>query len=418
MKFDTVIIGGGLSGLTAGIELARAGRKTAIVSAGQSALHFSSGSMELLGYDESHNPVENPLDAIRTLPQEHPYSLMGYDNVVSLIGRVAPLMAECGIAVKGSADRNHWRITPVGQMKPAWLSIEDYLVLDSPHEFPWKKVALVNIDGFLDFFPRFLLTAFDRLGVECVTASVTVPQIQHQRESTTEMRATNIARVLHGEGIGLLADKLNALDPSAEAILLPAVVGFDDFSAARRLRELVKRPLRYMTTMGTSVPGVRAQIMMQKHFRQLGGAFMLGDTVVKGTWNADGTRLLNVETANFGRDTLEADHFIFAGGSFFSHGLNSTPAGIFEPVLGLDVDAPTDRSMWFDKDIFKPQPYMKYGLKVDSGLHAAHGGRRVDNVIVTGASLPGADALREGSGAGISLLTALFAADAILNQSK
>ena len=48
MKFDTIIIGGGLSGLTAGITLAEHGQKCLMVSAGQSALHFFAGSFELL----------------------------------------------------------------------------------------------------------------------------------------------------------------------------------------------------------------------------------------------------------------------------------------------------------------------------------------------------------------------------------
>lgn len=417
MKFDTVIIGGGLSGLTAGIELARAGRKTAIVSAGQSALHFSSGSMELLGYDAQGAPVEHPLEAVDALPDNHPYKLLGRERMEQLLARVEPLFSATGVKVSGTHERNHWRLTPVGEVKPAWLTIEDYLTLDTPDALPWKHVAVVNIEGFLDFFPRFLARGIERRHTTCHFASVTCDAIRHQRESTTEMRATNIARVVHGESVDQLAAALNAVVPEAEAILMPAVTGFDDFRASRRLRSLVKRPLYYMTTMGTSVPGVRSQIMMQKHFRQLGGAYMLGDTVVKGGYNADGTRLLNVETANFGSDRLEADHFIFAAGSFFSHGLNSTPTGVFEPVLGLDVEAPADRNLWFQKDIFKPQPYMRFGLATDRAMHAKKGGKVIDNIHVVGASLPGADALREGSGAGIALLTALDAADKILNRN-
>lgn len=418
MKFDTVIIGGGLTGLAAGIELARAGRKTAIVSTGQSAIHFSSGSMELLGYDRDHRPVESPVDAIATLDPSHPYSRLGIDRVKALLPRVKPLFEEAGVMVKGSHERNHWRLTPMGQMKPAWLTLEDYLTLDGPDTMPWKRVALVNIDGFLDFYPRFIEAGLRKRGIECHTASVTVPAITHQRESTTEMRATNIARVLHNESIEQLAGKLNSLCPEAEAILFPAAVGFEGFSASRRLKELVKRPLHFVSTMGASVPGVRTQLMMQRHFRQIGGAFMLGDSVVRGFFSTDGRRLQSVETVNFADDRLEADNFIFAAGSFFSHGLNSTPDGVFEPVLGLDVDAPADRSQWFEKNIFKPQPYMRFGLHTDATFHAMRGGHPVENLIVAGASLPGADALREGSGGGISLLTALNAADTILNRKN
>ena len=48
MKFDTVIIGGGLAGMVAGITLEKAGKKTAIISTGQNALHFFPGSFESL----------------------------------------------------------------------------------------------------------------------------------------------------------------------------------------------------------------------------------------------------------------------------------------------------------------------------------------------------------------------------------
>ena len=78
MKFDSIIIGGGLSGLVAGIRLARERRKVAVVSNGQSALHFCSGSFGLLGYADGQ-AVEHPLDAMRALDVSHPYRLIGLE---------------------------------------------------------------------------------------------------------------------------------------------------------------------------------------------------------------------------------------------------------------------------------------------------------------------------------------------------
>ena len=131
MRFDTIIIGGGLAGLTAGIELSRKGQKCLIVSSGQSALHFFSGSLELCSLDA------DPMKAMAGLDETHPYSKIGLENVRTLASEVQPLFKEAGILLKGEPELNHWRITPLGVLKRAWLTLDEYATVPSDGQMPW-----------------------------------------------------------------------------------------------------------------------------------------------------------------------------------------------------------------------------------------------------------------------------------------
>lgn len=138
MRFDTVIIGGGLSGLTAGITLAKAGQRVCIVSHGQSTLHFFSGSFDLLGYGKDYATVNEPLKALTDLPACHPYSRIGADKVARYADEAKALLVEAGIAVEGDSSRNHRRATPLGGECPAWLTLRDKSLLPSTNGMQLK----------------------------------------------------------------------------------------------------------------------------------------------------------------------------------------------------------------------------------------------------------------------------------------
>ena len=410
MKFDTIIIGGGLSGLTAGIELSRKGQKCLIVSSGQSALHFFSGSFELCSLSD------DPFQAIATLNPEHPYSKIGVETVRTLSAGVKSFFKEAGLTLKGVKDANHWRITPLGALKRGWLTMDEYATLPSTGQIPWKKVALLNIDGFLDFHTSYIAAGLAEMGVEAVVKAISMPELDRLRHNPTEMRSTNIAKTLTGDLIGALAARINEAAKDVDAVFMPAVVGLTGCSDVVRLKEKVDRPLHFLATLPPSVPGIRMQLMLKKHFQKLGGTYMLGDSVTGGEFESG--RLKSITTQNHGDATFEADNFILASGSFFSKGLSSDIDGVRESVFGLDVNCTAERPEWYRKNMFEAQPYMSFGVVTNKDFKAYKDGSAVENLYAAGAVLEGFNALKEGSGAGVSILTALYVSSLILNSNE
>lgn len=414
MKFQTIIIGGGLSGLTAGISLSRAGHSVAIISAGQSALHFGSGTFELLSA-VGGKEVSDPMKAIPGLPSAHPYSKIGYEAVSRLVTHVKPLMAVAGLRFNGSHTENHYRLTPLGKIKSGWLTLDDFATFPDSETLPWRKVALVNVKDFLDFYPQFIASGMAKADTVCSMHEITLEQLEHLRTSPTEMRAPNIARVLGDAELRIIADKVNAVAGDAEAVFMPAIFGLYGQEPVLTLRSMVEKPLYFISTMPTSVPGVRMQLKLRDYFKRSGGTYMLGDTVTGGRFS--GSRLVEITTANHGDMPLRADNYVLATGSFFSHGLVAAPDRIYEPVFGLDVNASGDRAEWYVKDFYGNQPFMSYGVITDNTLRCRRAGATIDNLYAAGSVLGGCNPLKEGCGAGVSVLTAMKVAEDIVENS-
>ena len=62
--------------MTCAIAQAQKDKRVAVIAAGQSNLHFHSGSFDLLGYHQGQ-PVSDPVAAIAALPESHPYHRLG-----------------------------------------------------------------------------------------------------------------------------------------------------------------------------------------------------------------------------------------------------------------------------------------------------------------------------------------------------
>ncbi|MBR5019446.1 MAG: anaerobic glycerol-3-phosphate dehydrogenase subunit B [Bacteroidales bacterium] len=372
MKFNTVIIGGGLAGLVAGISLQKAGQRTAIISNGQNALHFFSGSFESL--------------------EEAPK-------------RIDDLFAEAGIRVHYQPGV---RLMPLGTFRPAALSLEDISLFPSP-QFG-KKVLIVNFMGYHDFFSSFLAEGLEKQGMVCRIQQLDLPQLEWLQQSPSEMRSVQIARTMDRIW-EVVVEKVRCLLQDEDTVVLPQVFGLQDADVPGRIRQGIPAQVVFAGTLPPSVPGIRTQMLLKRRYELLGGTYLMGDEATKAHIH-DGV-VHSIVTKNLDSHFLEADHFLLASGGFFSKGLKSNPFRIFEPVFSLDVAQAEDRSEWYHPEFMHDQPYLSYGVKTDETLHAIREGQVMKNLFAAG-SILGGTRPELGSAAGLAIRSALAVVDQIL----
>ncbi len=375
MRYDAVIIGGGLAGLTAGISLQKAGKNTAIVSTGQSALYFFSGSFESL---------QEPSPEIQSL------------------------FSEAGI-------RLHYqpgvRLMPMGTFKESALALEDVSLFPTP-QFG-KKVLIINFMAYHDFFSSFLAEGLEKQGMECRIRFLNLGDLVQPELSPNQMRAVQIARKMD-QVWEKVVQEVRVLLKDEDTVVLPQVFGLEDASIPERIRQGIPARVVFAGTLPPSVPGIRTQMLLKKRYEVLGGTYLMGDRVTGAHVYEDVVQ--NVVTKHLDRHYLEAGHFILASGGFFSKGLISNPFKIYEPLFELDMDYDTDRNAWYDPTFANHQPYLHFGVKTDANLRPCRKGVPVKNLYVIG-SILGETHPELGSGAGLAIRSALQVTQQITNES-
>ena len=418
MKFDTIIIGGGLSGLISGIYLSQRGQRCVIISSGQSALHFSSGSFDLLNNLPDGTSVQKPLDAISELVKQaptHPYTKLGENKFKELARQAEEFLKNAGISTQGDHEENHYRVTPMGTLKPTWLTLKNLLISENEKCLPIQHPGLFNITGFLDFYTRFIADEFLKMGAKCSIHSINFPALENLRKNPTEMRSVNIARVFDKqENIKELARILKAESGDCDSIILPAITGLNREDVVDYLRKEINKPIYLLSTLPPSVPGIHTQQKLRSVFQQNGGVFMLGDNVLR--TDIKGNRISQIYSFNHGDIPFVGQNFILATGSYFSQGLIASTEKIYEPIFDLDVTFTPNRTQWYNSDVFDTQPYQSFGIKTDSTFRCTREGKLFENLYAAGAILEGFNPLKEGCGAGVSILSAMYIAEQILSK--
>ena len=425
MSCDCIIIGGGIAGLVCGIKCAGAGLRCRIFSAGMSALHFSSGSIDVLGLHGEGEVVEAPFEAMAPFLHarpRHPYGKCGVEGAEEALSFFQEEVAKESFSLYSNGRRNHQHVTTLGTLKPTFFSQQSVFNQKLKEKYGQKpRIAILTFEGFRDFYPGLAQANLKRNPIfqdcEIITGAVDLAGIAGEGQNPYDFRSVDLARLFDGfPDPDEIARRINSVSGNADIIGLPAVMGIRNYNAVYKgLQNRVGGLLYEVPTLPPSILGMRLDNALKSRFAALGGVFVAGDRVTGGHI-MDGV-LQSIQTRNHGDRQQKSPFFVLATGSFLSGGLVSDAREMREPVFGLSLKYSQGRSSWHGRNFFQSNshPFLGFGVKTNDKLNPSDSsGREIKNLFCAGAVLSDYNPISEGSGGGVAVSTGYLAAKQII----
>ncbi|MBF0529829.1 MAG: glycerol-3-phosphate dehydrogenase subunit GlpB [Deltaproteobacteria bacterium] len=427
MKYNSVIIGGGLAGFTCGLQILKAGLTCAVFSGGANALHFSSGSIDLLGRHPGlsvvYSPMEFLADFISAHP-EHPYAKCGIDLITDSLHFFRRQISSQGLEFYSNGQNNHFHITALGGIKPTFLSpptvFNDRIKAAFENRSP---LAILTFEGFRDFQPALAAANLAKLPMfrdsQIITGRIKLPTPRDVTYAHPDLKSIDICRFMEEpQAPAELAKQIMQVAAPAHLVALPACLGLERHQQiVTELQDLTGKLIYESPTLPPSILGLRLDQALKKQFTDLGGILISGDRVIGGEIMTG--RLDHIHTRNYGRARIKADSFVLAPGSFFSGGLTSFVGQVSEPIFDLAVEFDANRSNWSSPKFLDPSghAFLSFGLHTDRDLRPRNRqGQIISNLYCAGAVLAGYDPIREGTGGGVAIATGYKAARQIIGR--
>jgi glycerol-3-phosphate dehydrogenase subunit B len=421
-RADVAVVGAGLAGLTAAIQLAAGGARVHVLAAGHAATHWAPGGIDL-GALPGAASSQVSIDRLARI-EGHPYAFLAAELPAALAWLRASL-ASAGLELVGdAADPLRAIPTSIGATRLA-VVLPDGMAAALPAWAPDETLFVCGPAGFRDFWPAAIAGNLRREAswrgqsrpgrIEAITVELAGLTGRHNLSGLDLARLFD-APAWRAAALDAIARAIEGRVHGPGRIALPAVLGLDDHPAvlaAARAR-LPLAPFE-VALVPPSVPGLRLFAALRSELRRLGGRLQVGEAV-HGVIGSDG-RVAELRAPAASRElVLAAGAVILATGGIAGGGIVADrPGSLRETVLGLPVDGPPP-GQWLLSDPFDPagQPLEAAGVRTDAHLRPLAPGKPraplAANVRIAGSLLAGQRYLRERCGDGVAIASGSLAA--------
>lgn len=403
---DVIVVGSGIAGLMAAYAAAKQGRRVKVVSEGMGSLSISAGCIDLLGYDQTGQRIEDPWAAIAKLPAGHPYSIVGQDNIKTALDEFCSCMAAQGlklhVAEKDGKRINTLLPTVAGTLKPSWI-IPAEVEADSLEKA--RRILIISVRGFRDCRPAFIASQLWRYpALANKDFDTLVLPSPFEDDHGRSLNALDLAHMAdRPEGRDWLCGKLKGKGEKYDLALIPPMLGARVNSGIRdNAADNLGCPYIELLCIPPGVAGLRIRDAFINTLVNMNVEFYENATATKADIQ-DG-KCQGITLATTGREiNLDARAYVIATGGILSGGVLLEQGKASEAILGIDIPVPANVDEWSTPEVFGKHLISSIGVTVDGDMRAKD--NAVENVFFAGRTIGGYDQAMEKSGHGVALAT-------------
>lgn len=391
--FRLVVVGAGISGMTAALMARRAGADVTVATFGFGGMQLSQGTIDVLD-------VPRPLDGMAALPATHPYHTITADS----IREGAKALAEY-VPLRGTVEESTTFPTALGSLRRTALYPESMAAGAVRKGDGDRHYVIVGISGLKDFYPRLVAENLCGLNIQARAAAVELAA----PGDTALAYSRTLKEPGAAEGLGR---KLAEIAESGEYVGIPAVVREAEW---KRIQSACPNPVFQIPLPPPSIPGLEMNERLREACSQQRIRMFLNSKAVGLV--AEGSRVTAVKVAVAGATKeVPADYVIYAAGGLDSGAIElDSHRELHDTVFGLPV---AHENELLHGDFWgEPQPLYAAGLNVDEQMRpTGEKGPVYTNLYAVGDMLAGAYRAREKSGEGIAIGSAAQAVASIMRS--